>query len=82
MAKLSEDARSVRPADGPTDAFTSSTDADLAASLSRRLSASEASSSDDAADSVPVDRNAPLTGVLQTWWHAQVTPDSCVAPLQ
>ena len=59
MARLSEDAQSVRPAERPTESFTNAGDDNLAASLSKRLAAS--TDADDDIDSVPVDRDAPLT---------------------
>lgn len=62
MARLSEDAQSVRPADRPTESFTTADDDDLAASLSKRLAASV--DTDDSADAVPVDNDAPMTGAF------------------
>jgi hypothetical protein len=59
MARLSEDAQSVRPADKPTESFTTAGDDDLAASLSKRLASSVDTDGD--ADALPVDRDAPLS---------------------
>ena len=66
---LSEDAQSMKPSSRSSETFTAADDDELAASLSRRLSASsDSTASSSEQDSVPVDRDASLSGASRPFW--------------